>query len=429
MNANQLLAAAVEVDITPPVGVWLEGYFERQTPSVGVHDPLQAQLLLLQNGQNQVVLISMDLIGVRLDFTAAVRSGIRQAIGVPEENILLACSHTHSGPTGFLADLPLIHTPEEPELRRIVERKLVGAAAEAQQQLRPAQIGVGHGHVRGVGASRNDPDGGDLDDEVVVLRLDDSAGAPIVVWMNYGCHPTVMGPENLLITADYPGAARRTLRRIYPETVFMYANGASGDVSTRFTRRGQTFAEVERMGRILAGEVLKVMQSTVASDTMRLSGRIEPIDLTFRPFPSEDEARRETERFQSDLERLQSSGASHGELRRAMTRAEGAMAREILIRELEGKGRMRSQLQALAIGPLALVALPGEPFTQIVLDIKAESRQSHTAVVSYGNDEAGYFPDAQAFATGTYESLISPYREDVAERICEQALKMLRAMG
>jgi hypothetical protein len=50
-------------------------------------------------------------------------------------------------------------------------------------------------------------------------------------------------------------------------------------------------------------------------------------------------------------------------------------------------------------------------------------------VVSYCSDETGYFPDSQAFATGTYESLISPYREDVAERICEQVLKMLRVMG
>jgi len=429
MNANQLLAAAVEVDITPPVGVWLEGYIERQAPSVGVHDPLQAQLLLLTRGEDQVLLISMDLIGVRLDFTERVRLGIRQAIGVPEKNILLACSHTHSGPTGFLADLPLIHTPADPELQRMVERKLVGAAMEAQQRLRPAQIGVGHGHVRGIGTSRNDPEGGALDDEVVVLRVDDGGRNPLAVWANYGCHPTVMGPENLLITADYPGAAREALRRLYPDTIFLYTNGASGDVSTRFTRREQTFAEVERMGRLLAGEVLKVMQSIVVEETAVLGGSVEPVEFLFRPFPSEDQARQEAERLQAELEKLQSSGASHGELRRAMTRAEGALARELLIRELHGMDRMRSQLQVLGIGPLALAGLPGEPFTRMVLDIKSRSGRPHLAVVSYCSDETGYFPDSQAFATGTYESLISPYREDVAERICEQVLKMLRVMG
>jgi hypothetical protein len=238
-----------------------------------------------------------------------------------------------------------------------------------------------------------------------------------------------MGPENLLITADYPGAAREALRRLYPDTIFLYTNGASGDVSTRFTRREQTFAEVERMGRLLAGEVLKVMQSVVVEEAAVLGGSVEPVEFLFRPFPSEDQARQEAERLQAELEKLQSSGASHGELRRAMTRAEGALARELLIRELKGMDRMRSQLQVLGIGPLALAGLPGEPFTRIVLDIKSRSGRPHLAVVSYCSDETGYFPDSQAFATGTYESLISPYREDVAERICEQVLKMLRVMG
>jgi len=425
-DADHLLASAVQIDITPPVGVWLEGYMERQEPSVGVHDPLLAQLLLLRRGPTQAVaLLSLDLIGVRLDFTERVRGGIAKATGIPAQNILLACSHTHSGPTGFLAGLPVIHTPTDPELVQVVERKLVGAAVEANRSLRPARLGTGAGRLRGLGTSRLDPASEVLDDEVTVLRVDGEDGRPIAVWINYGCHPTVMGYESLWISADYPGAARAALRSIFPETVFLYANGASGDVSTRFTRRSQSFAEVDRMGHLLAGEALKVMETIVCESDGALGGRIEPFDLLFRSFPAADEVQRQIDRSQAELARLQESSASHGEIRRAMTRAEGAVARQWLISELKGTDRIRTQLQALQAGPLTLVGLPGEPFTRIVLDIKARSPHPHTAVVSYCGDEAGYFPDRQAFAEGTYESFITPYRDDVSEFLAERMLQLL----
>jgi neutral ceramidase len=426
MTRDQLVAAAVEIDITPPAGVWLEGFFERQEPSRGVHDPLLSQVLLIRRGDQGVVLISLDLLGVRLDFTERVRAGIAEATGIPAHSILLACSHTHSGPTGFLNGLPVIHTPEDAELVKIVERKLIGASVEAMRSLQPSRLGVGHGQLKGVGANRNDPEGGPLDDEVIVLRVDDNDGCPLAVWMNFGCHPTVMGHENLLITADYPGAARAALRRIHPDAVFLYTNGASGDVSTRFTRRAQTFAEVERMGRLLAGEVLKVMESSVAEDDHILCGRLEALELAFRTFPSPQEMQSETERLQGELATLQESGASHGVIRRAQTRLEGAVARQWLAQELKGLDRFQSQLQVLEVGPLALVGLPGEPFTRLVLDIKARRTHAHTAVVSYCNDETGYFPDQQAFAEGTYEAFICPLRDDIAEFLVERSVALLQ---
>ncbi len=109
-----------------------------------------------------------------------------------------------------------------------------------------------------------------------------------------------------------------------------------------------------------------------------------------------------------------------------MTRAEGAMARQWLIRELSGTDRMHTQLQVLEVGTLSLVGLPGEPFTRIVLDIKARSGRPHIAVVSYCGDEAGYFPDRQAFAEGTYEAFITPYRDDVSDLLLDRALRLLQ---
>jgi len=425
MAKRQLLAAAVEVDITPPVGTGFDGYTARKGTSLGVHDPLLAQLLLFQSGDDRVALISMDLLGVGLNFTRRVRSGIEAAIGVPAHCIMVCCSHTHSGAAGFLPQSVGIMSAEDPELQKMVERKLVGAAIWAREMLQPARLGVGRGKVDGIGRNRNDPEKGVVDDEVIVLRVDDAEKQPLAVMMNYGCHPTVLGYQNLLFSADYPGAAREVLWQIYPEAIFMYTNGASGDISTRFTRRGQSFAEVERMGRILGGEVLKVMQTVVTQKSPRLAAQIAPVELKYRSFPPPDEARQVVEQLQAELERLKAAGATHGEIRRAITRVEGAMAQAEMAAAFAGRTHHSSQVQVLQVGDLALVGLPGEPFTRTVLEIKERSPCPYTAVLSYANDESGYFPDATSIAEGTYEALISPYGADAADTLRDVGLSLL----
>ncbi len=425
MAEPRLLAAAVEVDITPPVGTGFDGYMARQGASIGVHDPLLAQLLLLQSGEDRVVLITMDLLGVGLDLTRDVRAQIEEAIGVSVEHALVSCTHTHSGAAGFWPHEVGILSPEDPELQAITRRKLVGAAIWARELLQPARLGVGLGRVQGIGRNRNDPQGGVVDDQVVVLRVDDANGQPLAVMMNYGCHPTVLGYANLLFSADYPGAARKALEAIYPETVFLYTNGASGDISTRFTRRDQSFAEVERMGRILAGEVLKVTQLVETQATAHLGGRIAPIELPFRAFPPVDAAQREVQRLQAELEELEARGAAHGEIRVATTRVEGAMMQAELAKTFAGRSGHLTELQTLQVGDLALVGLPGEPFTRTVLEIKEQSPHTHTAVISYSNDECGYFPDAWSIEAGTYEALASPYAADATEKLKRAALRLL----
>jgi len=82
---------------------------------------------------------------------------------------------------------------------------------------------------------------------------------------------------------------------VHPETVFPYANGASGVVSTRFTRRGQSFAEVERLGHLLAGEVLKPMRLAETYRSADLASHTVPVELSYRPNPTSDEARAQLE--------------------------------------------------------------------------------------------------------------------------------------
>lgn len=418
-----MLAGAVEVDITPPVGVPMDGYGAREGSSVAIHDPLLAQALLLKSGDDGILLFTLDLLGVSLDFTHRVRARAAGATALDPANIMVACTHTHSGPAGFLPRVSGLGS-EDANLQEITLRKLVGAAQWADSCLQPARVGVETGQITAIGRNRNDPESGPMDPLVTVVRVDDAAGGPLAVLMNYGCHPTVLGYGNRSISADYPGAARRLLRDVYPETVFLFTNGASGDVSTRFTRREQTFGEVERMGRILGGEVLRVMQLIETESVTTARGQMVDIDLPVRQLPSLQTARRVLDERKAELKQLKQAQTSHGDVRRATTRVEGAHIQLQLVQALAGREQISTQVQTLRMGDILCIGLPGEPFSRLVLDLKDSSPFAKTVVISYANDDVGYFPDERSIHQGTYEALSSPYGTEGVRCLQKAALAL-----
>jgi hypothetical protein len=148
--------------------------------------------------------------------------------------------------------------------------------------------------------------------------------------------------------------------------------------------------------------------------------------LKFRPFPDPEQAQRELKQLQDSLDALKAAKAAHGDIRRATTQVEGAVGQALMAKELAGRLSNRSQVQFLQVGDLALVGLPGETFTQTVLEIKKSGLFPFTAVVSYANDYQGYFPDAISISKGSYEALISPYGPDVADSLREAAIQAMR---
>jgi neutral ceramidase len=419
-----LQAAVIPIEITPPIGVRMEGYGARKDPSNDVHDPLYATLLVLKSGNSGVAIVSFDLLAVALTFTSRLRAALSPIIGIPQQGIFVAATHTHSGPAGFLGRIPLLSGDEDPLLQEVALRRVTGAGIWASQHLQPAQLAIGVGHVQGIGLNRNDPVNGLADDEVTILRVDGADGQPLAVLMNYGCHPTVLGPSNLAFSADYPGAARAELKKIYPRTAFLFTNGATGDVSTRFTRRGQGFDEVERVGRILAGEVLKQLQLVTPAQEADLSGQVSPIKLALRPLPPLEIAQQQLDQLQAELEDARRADRPPGEIRKAITKVEGAQIQLTRVQSEAHAAFVETQIQLIKIGPLALLAIPGEPFASTVLAIKAKSPIRPTAVVSYGNDYRGYFPDAAAIDAGTYEALTSPFDETAADQLAQTCLAL-----
>jgi len=394
--------------ITPPVGIALVGFAGRG-PAQRVHDDLFATTLALEDDGARAVITSLDLIGVSTRLAAEVREIIEQRTGVPGKNVILCCSHTHYGPaTGAYEpdDLPSIEAAYVSSLKFF----LAGSAEVALSELRPVTMGVGTGesHI-GVNRRERRPDGeiilgqnpnGACDREVIVLRLDTTAGRPLAAVVNFACHPVSPGGSMQQISADFV-AGMRTLAETSTGAKCVFLQGAAGNINP--VEMQASFEPARRLGVILGGEVAKVFESTSTKPAGGLAIEAAFADLPALSFPSAEEGKRVVEELRRQLEEVRSSRASSGAIFWAESRlghAEGRLESIIAERPLP---HIAAEMTAIRFGGAAIVTAPGEIFCETGMDVKRQSPVGHTCFVGYTNGTIGYVPTPESYPEGGYE--------------------------
>lgn len=406
-----LRAGAHSVDVTPPVGVPLAGYgeFGRRRlvpdllglhpyafwfkPSRGVHQPLKARALVLERGQVRVLWIAVDLIGVSPVLVSDLKSRL-VAEGLSYSAVIVAASHTHSGPGGFARSglfgfLALDRFV--PEVADHLLRGMVEAARQAELKKIPARVGGGSGVATGIAVSRlNLP----LDPEVGVLKVVAADGAPLALLWNYAVHGTALGWNNLLFSGDLMGVAAQRLERSLGVPV-LYTNGAVADVSP--ARHGLEGAEA--LGEALAREVRAVWDRVKPGGRSTLSTLKEPFEL---PKP-----------------RLTLRNCVGHWVPRSVTVGLGwAMTQT-------------SELVAVAVGDHAWLTIPGELESRLGQEVKAAGRGffQGTFVVGLANDYLGYLLTQEAYRRPSYIGCVSLFGERAGERVTARAKALIRRLG
>ncbi|MBA7504758.1 hypothetical protein ES706_03412 [subsurface metagenome] len=383
----QLQAGVAQVDITPPIGGLMYGYSARGTNvSEGINDLLYAKALVLDDGNTKIAIVTVDLGAITRENITNVKAIVQERTEI--EYILLAVSHTHSGPL-VVPDFPSAANP----WIRETERKIAEAIVEADRNRISARIGVGWGEVReGHNRRMIHTDGrvvmfwgnrdriptNPVDYQLGVIRVEGSEG-PIATLLNFTCHPVVLGPENLLISADYPGAMMRMVEDEIGGQV-MFLQGAAGDINPFWDKTPPdegAFRQVEKMGRAIADEVQQVSRHIIDyEETSMLSVHTEVIPLASR----HDTARAERS--------------------------------------------IQAEINTVLIGEdLALTTFPGEFFVEHGLVLKEQSPFKHTFFVGYCNDMLGYFPTIQSTTEGGYGATSATHVEvGAGERLVNRAL-------
>ncbi|MEM2617092.1 MAG: neutral/alkaline non-lysosomal ceramidase N-terminal domain-containing protein [Thermofilaceae archaeon] len=431
---DRLKVGVAERVITPPVGVPMGGYALRPGPARGVHDNLHARALVLELGDNLAALVSLELLYPTPELVAEVRRIVRRELGIPEDRVMVSAVHTHSGPSALGID----SEPERSYLEEyweLLPAVVASEVLEARERTLEATVRLGKGRLDGWTVNRRKPLAGPLDNEVLAVLFEGSHG-PIAAIVNFACHAVVLGHNNLLISADYPGAAARVFERLTgAKTLFL--NGACGDVNPLtpgtalervYDRSVGTFRDVEEMGTAVACEAVKSLMGRKPREASTIAAARSPIELETLELPvvaGEDVAR-----LEEVLRRAIAAGEPVEPLRWKLALSRWIAEVSARVRARAVDGRIVTEVMALRVGEAVIVGLPGEPFVEVGMLIKKASPAEFTAVAGYTNDPVGYIPTSQAYEEGGYE-VEAPaciVARGSAEKLAEEAVALLHRL-
>ncbi|RLF01856.1 MAG: hypothetical protein DRK00_10795 [Thermoprotei archaeon] len=418
--------------ITPPVGVPLGGYAARVEPARGVHDDLHARALVLEADGERAALVSLELLYATRDLVEEVRKVCEEEAGIPPDSVMVTAVHTHSGPSlvGFHS------TPRHrylEEYLHLLPGLVASAVIEASRKLVEVNVRYGRGRVDGWLVNRRKPGEGPIDPEVSALCLEHEGDALCTI-VNFACHAVVLGHNNLLISADYPGYVSKTVEHVLGGSC-LFLNGACGDVNPLtpgtslervYDRSIGTFRHAEEMGTAVACEAVKALLGSRPSSARGVWAARRSLELRVRELPRVSSEELETTRraFEDALARGDWGEASKLRFKLAM------MELVKRVGERCPGGVLRTEVQALRVGDVVIVGLPGEPFVEVGLRIKSSSRASLTMVAGYANDAIGYLPTDEAFEEGGYEvSLpVCIVERGAADKLVNEAVKLVEEL-
>src|SRR5512136_286860 len=234
-----LRVGAIRIDITPAsdAALPMSGYSDRKEGFKAIHDPLHLRTIVVDDGTNQAALVSCEVIGFSNALWDEITRNLTAATGIPRESILLAAVHTHAAPSLGVYEGKL--TEKQVAYVEKLKKAIVDSVLDARKNLQPAKVGFGIGRAN-VNMNRrarddqgrwmlgNNPEGVS-DKTVAVIQFDSLNGEPIAIITNYGVHGTVMGPANLQISSDLPGATARFVEQHYGDKVVApWTSGTAG---------------------------------------------------------------------------------------------------------------------------------------------------------------------------------------------------------
>jgi neutral ceramidase len=437
-----LFAGAARAVITPPVGIRMMGYTVQESVSLNVERELTATALVLSDGRTKAVVLGCDLLFIQNPHVDGIRATIGGRIGVPADHVLINFSHTHLGPMlpGWQRDSADQKALQERYLASL-EDQLAGVAAAADARLEPARLGVAKGQAP-LGMNRRErlADGrviigenpaGCVDHEVGVVRVDFLNGRPLATIMIAACHTVVLGPKTTSLSPDFVGPAREIVERATGAPA-LFLQACAGNINPACgigTGGPEQYDDLERMGAMLAGETLRawagirthnhhgprrVVQSVAAISAWDYEALpaecVESFDIATRrktldmaPLPDRQAAEAQLAHARQARDKARADGKPPG----VLNVLERLLAWAELVYDAVAAGGKRPNRElvawALRINDLVLVAVNGEPFAELGLEVKRRSAVPNTFLLGYSNGCLGYLPTPEAFDEGGME--------------------------
>ncbi len=449
IRMNKLQVGFSRIDNTPGLGVHLDGYFIERY-SEGALDPLYINTVAFSDGEHTAILITIDMLGMDKNSTAKWREAISAKTGVSVNSIYVTSSHSHTAP-GPIRD-GIVYSELSLEFYNMMARRVIDSAVLAIQDLKPARMGYGKGKAENVsfcrryimkdGSCRTNPGVGnpdidhplkDVDSEVSVLRFD-REGAETIVVFNFANHPDVVGGSKF--SADWPGAARATIERVFPNVKSAFCNGAQGDINhVNVNPTGgysndlfNDFDDVARgynhawyIGRVVAAGVMQTYDKVQYVDVESVGSLVKTILIPSNK-PTEEEMPEARHLWQMHEAGRDAELPYTGMM---LTTKIADAKRKLALYGDNAPDNFEFDLIGLRLGNVAFLGIPGEPFSEVGSQIKLAKNYDFVIPTCLTNGYEGYFPTFDAYKEGGYEAGSSRFKAGVAERIVAGALDVL----
>ncbi|MDD9997644.1 MAG: neutral/alkaline non-lysosomal ceramidase N-terminal domain-containing protein [Rhodospirillaceae bacterium] len=426
---TRLQAGFARTDITPDLGCLLLGYPDPDRRAESVRDRLNANALYLEQNSVRAVILSLDVCIVDDVEVESIRQGIYDRTGIPSDHITVCAIQTHSGPCTI--DCWGWSEKDKPYIDRLVERSIEAAVTAAQSPI-PVTVGIGTTQSD-VGVNRREVlenhevalgvnPWGPYDPDMTLLRFEGKDG-PLVSLIHYGAHPTVFSSANRAVSRDWPGVMIDRVEHLTGVPTF-FVNGAVGDIaprtnSLRAVGDGE-MALMEAGGR--AGmDAMRAYRSIKTFQDLPLSIINGDIMMPYRSLPPLEEAERAFALTKSEKDEP-GKGMCEYKHWEAVIHAHkteplpGTTYRQVIT----------------ALGPIAFVPFPGEPFAEIVLRLRQYSPFQYTLCASTSCGSYGYFATRDSLHRGGYEVWVAKafgayiLAENIDDVLVEENLALLR---
>lgn len=436
-----LKAYMARADITPPCGLELAGYPHYPRNNEGAHDPLYAACMYLQNGEKTLVTVTLDLLFFSKVHVKTAREKIKALCGIDGDSVMISCSHTHSGPwaSGRLDIESLEAGKEQPkEYVESLINTIVALVKECKDNAFDAEFTAGTamcGAESGVGGNRR-VKGGPHDPLVSVMAIRDGAKRVRGMMVNYTLHPTFIHEWSNVCTADYPCYLKKQLEELEAGVIVGFAQGTSGNQSSRYYRQGESYDEAERVGRILGRAAHSVLDGAKWDANPALASASTEIEVDIRDFGTEEALRArvaEDEAVYKELYAKYGQSTNRDEYclwQNANLKLLGSedqlgyivmKKKGIKIELLEQE--VPAEVQVFKIGGTCLIGLQGEVFVEYGLYLKAMAGFG-TVIINElsGGVLPGYLYTPESLVTGGYETDTSMIDVSFGPKLMQAAL-------
>lgn len=396
--AGTITAGVGTANITPSVGFDNIGDYARLCPAEGVGNELYTKALVLDDGSTRAALVTVDVISFRAATVADIRERVERLTGIAGENVVLSASHTHSSPATSENDLA------SPEYVAELAKKIAGAVYLADRRKEEVRVGCGVGEAKvcvnrwqrtetGVSWGPN-PDA-PADHQVQVMRVDKLDGEPLAILVNYACHPSIMGADNLLYSGDYSSYVQSVIEKLYDRRVAgMFSTGAGGDIKIDVvTEDGSKFrytdlADCRKFGTIIGAEAIKVAEGIETQPVEWIGCEAREVELPLFDLPRVEDVERELAELRAEGDGLAQREKPH--LRWAEETVEALKAGTAAT-------SLPIEVQLLRIGDeVSFFVVPGELFAEVGMRLKETMGLPGSIVISFANTYAGYLPSKRA---------------------------------